>query len=73
MVAVVDTIVIAMVGMSVGAIMGVIVGLSWVRLTKTTSFEGYSGMLVWLTFMPIGAIAGAILGASLALNFVVRH
>jgi hypothetical protein len=29
----------------------------------TTSFEGYSGMLVFFTFMPIGVIGGALIGA----------
>jgi len=29
----------------------------------TTSFEGYSGMLVFFAFMPIGIIVGAVAGA----------
>jgi hypothetical protein len=30
----------------------------------TSDFEGYSGMLVFYTFMPIGIIIGAVLGAA---------
>jgi hypothetical protein len=30
----------------------------------TSDFEGYSGMLVFFTFMPIGIIVGAVLGAA---------
>ena len=35
------------------------------QIFKTTSFEGYSGMLVFFTFMPLGAAIGAIGGALL--------
>ena len=34
--------------------------LAWVQIFKTTSFEGYSGMLVFFTFMPLGAAIGGI-------------
>lgn len=55
-----------------GAALGIGAGLAWVELFKTTSFEGYSGMLVFFTFMPagaaIGAIGGAVLFALLALR-----
>jgi hypothetical protein len=37
-----------------GAALGVAAGLAWVEIFKTSSFEGYSGMLVFLTFMPLG-------------------
>ncbi len=40
-------------------------GLAWVEIFKTTSFEGYSGMLVFFTFMPLGAAIGGIGGALL--------
>ena len=33
-----------------GAALGIGAGLAWVELFKTTSFEGYSGMLVFFTF-----------------------
>jgi hypothetical protein len=41
-----------------GAALGVGAGLVWVEIFQTTSFEGYSGMLVFLTFMPLGALIG---------------
>ena len=47
-----------------GAALGIGAGLAWVEIFKTTDFEGYSGMLVFFTFMPIGIIAGAVLGAA---------
>ena len=51
------------IGAVVGAILGVCAGLAWTTIFHTTSFEGYSGMLVFFTFMPIGLVIGAIAGA----------
>ena len=48
-----------------GAALGIGAGLAWVEVFKTTSFEGYSSMLVFFTFMPLGAAIGAIGGALL--------
>jgi hypothetical protein len=48
-----------------GAALGIGAGLAWVEIFKTTNFEGYSGMLVFLTFMPVGAAVGGIGGALL--------
>jgi len=48
-----------------GAALGIGAGLAWVEIAQTTSFEGYSGMLVFLTFMPLGAAIGGIGGALL--------
>jgi hypothetical protein len=48
-----------------GAALGVGAGLAWVEIFKTTSFEGYSGMLVFFTFMPLGAVVGGLGGALL--------
>ena len=48
-----------------GAALGIGAGLAWVEIFKTTSFEGYSGMLVFFTFMPLGAVVGGIGGALL--------
>lgn len=48
-----------------GAALGVGAGIAWVEIFKTTNFEGYSGMLVFFTFMPIGAVVGGIGGAVL--------
>jgi hypothetical protein len=48
-----------------GAALGVGAGLAWVEIFKTPSFEGYSGMLVFFTFMPLGAAIGGLGGALL--------
>ncbi|MEH2558217.1 hypothetical protein V1286_005746 [Bradyrhizobium algeriense] len=55
-----------------GAALGVGAGLAWVQIFKTTSFEGYSGMLVFFTFMPLGAAIGGIGGALLFGIIAVR-
>ena len=59
----------ALVGLFMGALggaaLGVGAGLAWVEIFKTTSFEGYSGMLVFFTFMPLGAGIGGLGGALL--------
>ena len=46
-----------------GAALGIGAGLAWVEIFKTTDFEGYSGMLVFFTFMPLGAAIGGLAGA----------
>ena len=43
-----------------GAALGIGLGLAWVEIFKTTDFEGYSGMLVFFTFMPAGAMIGGL-------------
>ena len=48
-----------------GAALGVGAGLAWVEIFNTTGFEGYSGMLVFFTFMPLGAAIGGLGGALL--------
>lgn len=48
-----------------GAALGIGAGLAWVEIFQTTDFEGYSGMLVFFTFMPLGAIVGGLGGAFL--------
>jgi hypothetical protein len=59
----------ALIGLFVGAFggaaLGIGAGLIWIEIFKTTSFEGYSGMLVFFTFMPIGAAIGGFVGALL--------
>jgi hypothetical protein len=51
-------------GAIVGGVFGVVLGFVWTNVFHTSDFEGYSGMLVFFTFMPIGAILGGILGAA---------
>ena len=54
-----------MLGALGGAALGVGAGLAWVEIFKTSSFEGYSGMLVFFTFLPLGAAIGGLGGALL--------
>jgi len=49
-------------GAIAGGVIGVGLGFVWIEIFHTTSFEGYSGMLVFYTFMPIGIIVGALIG-----------
>ena len=46
-----------------GAVLGIAAGLAWVEFFKTPNFEGYSGMLMFFTFMPLGAAIGGLGGA----------
>ena len=46
-----------------GAALGIAAGVAWVKIFNTTNFEGYSGMLVFFSFMPLGALIGAVAGA----------
>jgi hypothetical protein len=48
-----------------GAALGIGAGLAWLEIFKTTGFDGYSGMLVFYTFMPLGAAIGGLGGALL--------
>jgi hypothetical protein len=54
-----------MLGALGGAALGIGAGLAWIEIFKTTDFEGYSGMLVFYTFMPLGGIIGGLGGALL--------
>ena len=48
-----------------GAALGIGAGLAWAQLFGTTGFEGYGGILVFFTFMPLGAAIGGLGGALL--------
>ena len=48
-----------------GAMLGVGLGFAYTKILNVSDFEGYSGMLIFFTFMPLGAIAGGIGGAIL--------
>ena len=58
----------ALIGLFLGAIAGGVIGIGlgmiWIQVFHTSDFEGYSGMLVFYTFMPLGIIAGALSGAA---------
>jgi len=66
----------ALLGLALGALggaaLGIGAGLAWVEIFKTTSFEGYSGTLVFFTFMPLGAAIGGIGGALLFAVIALR-
>ena len=55
-----------------GATLGIGAGLAWIEVFKTTSFEGYSGVLVFFTFMPVGAIIGG-LGCAVLFGFMAAR
>jgi hypothetical protein len=55
-----------------GAAVGIGVGLAWVEIFKTSNFEGYSGLLEFFTFMPLGAAIGGLGGALLVGIIAVR-
>ena len=55
-----------------GAALGIGAGLAWIEIFKTSNFEGYSGMLVFFTFMPLGAGIGGLGGAALFGVIAVR-
>ena len=48
-----------------GAALGIGAGLAWIEIFKTPDIEGYGGMLVFFTFMPLGAAIGGLGGALL--------
>ncbi len=50
-------------GLIAGGAIGVGVGSICVEVFQVSKFEGGAGMMVFFTFMPIGAIIGGILGA----------
>jgi uncharacterized membrane protein len=52
-------------GAILGGVLGIVAGFAWTTLAHTSDFEGYSGMLVFFTFMPIGIIVGALAGVGL--------
>jgi hypothetical protein len=55
-----------------GAALGIGAGFAWVEIFRTSSFEGYSGMLVFFTFMPLGAVIGGLGGALLFAVTAIR-
>lgn len=50
-------------GAIAGGVIGIGLGFAWVSVFHISSFEGYSGMLVFFTFMPIGIFIGGLTGA----------
>jgi Na+/glutamate symporter len=50
-------------GLVLGSALGILAGIAWVSIFSTTDFEGYSAMLVFFTFAPVGAVVGGLTGA----------
>ncbi len=50
-------------GLLAGGAIGVGIGSICVEVFKVSKFECGAGMMVFFTFMPLGAIIGGILGA----------
>jgi len=50
-------------GLIGGGALGVGIGSICVEVFEVSKFEGGAGMMVFFTFMPVGAILGGILGA----------
>lgn len=46
-----------------GAALGIGAGLAFAEIFKATELDGDSGTLVFFTFMPLGALAGGLIGA----------
>ena len=47
-------------GALAGGVIGVGAGMVWINVFNTSDFEGYAGMLVFYTFMPLGILAGGL-------------
>ena len=59
-------------GLIAGAALGVGIGSICVEVFHVSTFEGGAGMMVFFTFMPIGAIFGGVTGAYLLGRLAAR-
>ena len=50
-------------GLILGAAVGILAGIAWVSIARTSDFEGQSAMLVFFTFAPAGSVVGGLIGA----------
>ena len=48
-----------------GAALGIAAGLAFIEVFHISGFDGYSGMLIFFTFMPLGGAIGGLGGALL--------
>jgi hypothetical protein len=55
-----------------GGAFGIGAGVVWVEVFNVSKLEGYGGMLVFFTFMPLGALIGGAAGAVLFGVLAVR-
>ncbi len=64
---VLKTAMLSLVGLAVGSVAGGLIGvgcgLVWLCVFQPQTTGAYSGMLIFLTFMPMGIVSGAISGA----------
>jgi hypothetical protein len=47
-------------GAILGAMLGVGLGFAYTKIFSVSDFEGYSGMLVFFTFMPLGRLQAGL-------------
>ena len=59
-------------GTMAGGVIGVGLGFAWTSVFQIQFLEGYAGMLVFFTFMPIGIILGG-LGGAIRLGFIAAR
>ncbi|MGA2567471.1 MAG: hypothetical protein ABSF41_11665 [Pseudolabrys sp.] len=59
-------------GLIAGGALGVGIGSICVEVFQVSKFEGGAGMMVFFTFMPVGAILGGITGAYLLGRLAAR-
>jgi hypothetical protein len=59
-------------GAIAGGLIGVGLGMIWTGVFQTNCFEGYCGMLLFYTFMPIGIFIGGLIGALVLAYFGSR-
>ena len=63
-------------GLVVGALGGAALGIgaciAWLQIFRTSGFEDNNGMLVFFTFMPLGAAIGGLGGAFLFGMIAIR-
>lgn len=55
----------AFMGAVCGFVLGVATGLAYTQMAAVSSFEGYAGLLVFLTFGGGGAVVGALAGVAI--------
>lgn len=59
----------AVLGLVLGAPLGILAGVIYTRLAGTSTSDGNSAMLILFTFGPLGALLG---GAALSASYLVR-
>ena len=60
-------------GALLGAALGLGIGLAWVNLVETSGVQGYTSMLVFFGFAPIGSLIGCVAGGCTVGIRLLRH